>query len=149
MRTLKRILVLLAELLTEALFLGVMLGTIATASAGAHDWKAVLGAVIAVPVILALHGYYISRILVTILSFSRVKWLYPIGAAAAFAAHVAYMQVRFSQDFDAEFKPFLLRFLIAGTCVVFVCALGGTQLFRTWSQVRVDPRSINGAGAPA
>jgi hypothetical protein len=134
MLKLKRIAILVAELLAEALLLGLFLGTMISDKIGLV--KGVLGALFTVPVILGIHGYYLSRLLATLAWASKAKYLYPALAATTFLAHVLFI-AQFKSDLSARAQSLILPFLIGGTCIVFICSLAGNRLYKRSSKVTV------------
>jgi hypothetical protein len=132
MRIIKRIAVLLIELLAEALLLGGLLGAMVSAQIGLKN--GMIGSMLAVPVILGLHGYYVSRVLATVAWASKAKWLYPAIAATVFVAHVLVIASQFKSDLSFYAQRLILPFLVGGACIVFACSFAGIQLFRMWSQ---------------
>jgi hypothetical protein len=136
MRALKRIAILLLELVLEALSLGTFLGAMCFIESG--EPGVVLGSIIALPVILGIYGYYISRILAAITWASKARWLYPVTAAAVFFAHVLYLASQFKKtDLTPLGHALILPFLIGGACIVFACAFTGNQLSRKWRSLCV------------
>jgi hypothetical protein len=144
MRKLKRICLLLAELLVEAILLGCLFGVMI--SDHGEVFKVTLGSIIAVPVILGLHGYYISRVLATVAWASKARWAYPACAALAFVAHLLFIASYSKSDLSPRAQALMLPFLVVGTCVVFACALAGNRLSTRWSRVSLRP-SAGGPGA--
>ena len=127
MLKLKRIAILLAELLAEVVLLSFLLGAMVSDKIGIL--KGVLGAMVTVPVILGIHGYYVSRLLATVAWASKAKWLYPGLVATAFIAHVLFI-AQFKSDLSPRAQTLILPFLIGGTCIVFACSFAGNQLFK-------------------
>jgi len=130
MRTLKRVIVILAELLVEALLLGTFFGAIVANQVGIQN--GILGSVVAIPVILGLHGYYVFRPLAAFASVSDAKWLYPAVAGAVFIASVLFIALQAKTDLSAQARAVILPFLAGGACLVFACSFAGSQLFRKW-----------------
>jgi hypothetical protein len=133
MLKLKRIVVLLAELLAEVVLLSCLLGAMVSDKIGLL--KGVLGAMVTIPVILGLHGYYVSRLLATVAWASKAKWLYPGLASTAFIAHVLFI-AQFKSELSPRAQALILPFLIGGTCIVFACSFAGSQLFKKWAGAR-------------
>src|SRR4051812_40677223 len=96
MRTLKRVIVLLVEVLTEALLLGCLMGALVSSQIGVLN--GMLGSVLAVPVVLFLNGYYLTRALAGVAWISPKPWLYPVTAAVIFVGHVHYVVARSRSD---------------------------------------------------
>lgn len=136
MLKLKRIAVLFVELLAEVVLLGCLLGAMVSDKIGILN--GVLGAMVTVPVILGLHGYYVSRILSTIAWASKARWLYPCLASTAFIAHVLFI-AQYKSELSSRAQFLIVPFLIGGTCVVFLCSFGGNLLFRKWSRAIQRP----------
>jgi hypothetical protein len=129
MLKLKRIALLLAELLAEVVLLGCFLGAMVSDKIG--PLKGVLGAMVTIPVILGLHGYYVSRLLATIAWASKAKWLYPSLVSTVFIAHVLFID-QFKSDLSPRAQALILPFLIGGTCIVFACSFAGNWIFERW-----------------
>jgi hypothetical protein len=144
MSTFKRIAVLLVELVVEALLFGSLFGVLLSLNQSSF-WYAMMGSIMAVPVILCLHGYYISRLLAAIALARRAKWLYPAAAALAFFAHVLFVIVELGpHDLTPHAQAMRVPFLIGGTCIVFGCAFAGKKLFQKWSLAHPPiPNSIS------
>jgi len=130
----KRITIFLVELLVEALLLGSLLGAMVSHQLGLLN--GMIGSIIAVPVILGLHGYYISRILAVIARASKIGWLYPVIAASVFIAHFLFIVSRSKSDLSPVALAMSLPFLIGGACIVVACALAGTFALRKWVPAR-------------
>jgi hypothetical protein len=131
MLTLKRIAIFLVELSLEAILLGSVLGALVSHQLGLLN--GMLGSIIAVPVILGLHGYYIWRILAVTARASKIGWLYPVAATSVFIAHVLYIVLRFKSDLSPVAQAMSLPFLIGGACVVLACSLAGSLALRKWA----------------
>jgi hypothetical protein len=134
MLTVKRIAIFLIELLVEAFLLGGLLGIMVSHQIG--QLNGMIGSIIAVPVILALHGYYILRILAVIARTSRLTWLYPSIATSVFIAHVWFVLLRSKADLSPIAQSMSAPFLIGGACIVFACAFAGTIALRKWAPAR-------------
>lgn len=143
MRTaLKRVTVLLAELILEAAGLGMLFGVIfglLTESTATH--ASPLGGLV-ISAFLFVYGYYLTRGICGI--FWRPPKLYPAIASVLFLFHMhaAYEDLKLTP----EGKQTELPFLAGGACIVFACALGGNWLLRKWirenrsgSQLPVTP----------
>lgn len=141
MLTVKRIAIFLVELLVEALLLGSLLGAMLSCHVGFLN--GMIASIIAVPVILFLHGYYISRILALIARTRKIGWLYPVVATSVFIAHVLFMVSQSKSDLTPGGQAMILPFLIGGACIVFACTLAGTFALRKWA-----PAHSNLADAP-
>jgi hypothetical protein len=128
-KVLRRIAILLVELLAEALLLGLYLGILIVIQGEPRN--AALGAIIALPVILALYGYYIPRIFVTLGWLSRSRWPYILLSSAAFIVHSSYMSFRMWPDITPAARAETVPFIIGGTCVVFACSFAGEHLRRS------------------
>lgn len=140
MRSLKRVVVGLIEILAEALLLGCLLGVLVSSEIGLL--YGVIGSVLAVPVVLFLHWYYLSRVLVGIAWRSRYPWLYPAMAAAAFVAHMHFAVARSKSDLTPFAQAKELPFLVGGACIVFACALGGNWLLRKWTRSGYNSQGV-------
>jgi hypothetical protein len=141
--TLKRVTVLTLELLIEAILLGSLMGVLISNSTGLQN--GIIGSILSVPVILALHGYYISRV-ISVMVWSRItRWFYPLLACFVFICHTwyAFWQMKSSLSPFAESKK--TPFLIGGACIVFACAYIGTMALEGWLPTR---DSVEAAGCP-
>lgn len=136
MLKLKRIAVLITELLAEVILWGCLVGIMLSDKIGALN--GILGSMLTIPVILGIHGYYISRVLATIALASKAKWLYPCLAATAFIAHVLFA-AQFKADLTSRAQSLILPFLVGGTLVVFVCSAVGNQIYARWSPTDQRP----------
>ncbi len=127
----KRVALFLLELLIEALLLGGLMGVLISRHTGLQN--GVIGSILSVPIILALHGYYISRVLCVVARIPATRWFYPVFACFAFIGHAwyAFWQMRSSLSPFAESVK--TPFLIGGACIVFVLALVGTIALRRWA----------------
>ena len=131
MLSLKRLAVWLREVLVEALLLGCLLGALVSSETGML--YGVIGSVLAVPVVLFLNGYYLTRALAGAAWRSRSRWLYPFLASAIFLVHVSFVVSHFKGDFTPFARATATPFLAGGAFIVFVCALGGNWLMRKWT----------------
>src|SRR5207237_6763411 len=127
--TVKRIVVWLMEVAAEALLLGCLLGALVASQIGLL--YGVIASVLAVPVLLFLHWYYLTRALAAAVRSIRPK-LYPLIAATLFVIHMHVVFVRLKPDMSFLGKAKELPFLAGGACVVFACAYGGNWLLRMW-----------------
>ena len=134
MLTVKRVALFLLELLMEALLLGSLMGVLISSHTGLQN--GIIGSILSVPVILALHGYYISRVLSVIVRTRVTRWFYPLLACFVFICHAWYafwqMKSSLSPFAESEKTPFL----IGGACIVFVCAFIGTIALERWMPTR-------------
>jgi hypothetical protein len=133
MQTVKRVVVWLAEIAAEALLLGCLLGALVSNEIGLL--YGVIGSVLAVPVVLFLHWYYLTRALAVVVRSIRPQ-LYPLIAATLFVIHMHVVFVRLKPDMSSLGKAKELPFLAGGACIVFACAFGGNWLLRKWTQAR-------------
>ena len=131
MRTMKRIVELLLELFAEVLLMSCFLGLMILNKV--EVFKGIFGFMLALPVILALFGYYISRLLACVTWVSKAKWLYPCSAALAFLAHALFIADKLRPDETPVARTISLPFVLGGTLIVFLCASIGNNLFRKWS----------------
>jgi hypothetical protein len=132
MQVVKRIAVLLIEAVAEALLLGCLLGALVSSETGVL--YGVVGSILAVPVALFLNGYYLTRALAGVAWKSRLPWLYPLLAAGIFLVHVSFVISHSRGDFTPFARATAIPFLAGGTCIVYVCALGGNWLMRKWTR---------------
>jgi hypothetical protein len=128
----KRAAVWIIEILVEALLLGCLLGVLVSSEIGLS--YGVLGSVLALPVVLFLHGYYFTRLLAGVVWRSRGQWTYPAVAATLFVIHTHIVFVRLGPDMSTFGKAKELPFLLGGACIVFACALAGNWGLRKWTQ---------------
>jgi hypothetical protein len=131
MQTVKQIVVWLTEIVAEVLLLGCLLGTLVASQIGLL--YGVIGSVLAVPVVLFLHWYYLTRALAAVVR--SIKPLpYPLIAAILFVIHMHVVFVRLKPDMSSLGKVKEFPFIAGGACIVFACALAGNCLLRKWSQ---------------
>ncbi len=123
----------LIEVLAEAILLGCLLGALVSSETGLL--YGVIGSALAVPVVLFLHWYYLTRALAGIAWRSRNPWLYPAIASVVFVAHMHFAVARSKSDLTLFARATELPFLVGGACIVFVCALGGNWLMRKWANL--------------
>jgi hypothetical protein len=140
MQSLKRIVIWLIEVLVEGLLLGCLLG--ALLSREIRLLHGVLASVLVVPLILFFNGYYLTRALAGVPWRSRSRWLYPLVAAVIFLVHVSIVVSFAKGDFTPFARSTAIPFLAGGTCVVFVCALGGNRLMRRWTRSCTIPQVV-------
>ena len=126
------IVVLFAELVGEACLLGCLLGILVSSQTGLV--YGVVVSALAVPVVLFLHGYYITRALAGMLLRIHNTWLYPAIAAALFVAHMYFALARSNSDLTPFAQAKELPFLAGGACIVFACAFIGDRLLRKWTR---------------
>ena len=131
MRALKRVVVLSMELIAEALLLGCLLGVLVSSQIGLL--YGVVASALAVPVVLFLHGYYVTRALAGIALRIQTRWLYPAIAAALFVAHMHFAVARSKSDLTPFAQAMELPFLAGGACIVGACAFFGDRLLRKWT----------------
>jgi hypothetical protein len=140
MRTIKRIFVLLSELAAEVLLLGCLLGVLVSSQTGLL--YGVIGSALALPVVLFLHGYYLTRCLAGLGLRSLSPWFYAAIAAALFVAHMHFAIARSKSDLTPFAQSTELPFLAVGACVVFACAFVGDRLLRKWTRPSGDAPSV-------
>jgi hypothetical protein len=131
MLTVKRVALFLFELLIEALLLGGFMGILVSYQTGLLN--GMIGSMLAIPVVLTLYGYYISRMLSVIARTRSTTWLYPFVASSVFVAHVWYAFWRMKSALSPFAQSLRMPFLIGGACIVFVCASTGTIALRRWA----------------
>ena len=136
MRVVKRIVVLLIELVTEAFLLGTLLGAL-LGSDFIHFIPGLWASALAVGVVLYLHGYYVTRASLGLVwrSLNQRPWLYPAIAATLFVAHMHFAVARSKPDLSQEARAAELPFLAGGACLVFACAFAGNWLLRKWTRI--------------
>jgi hypothetical protein len=115
----------LAEILAEALLLGSLLGALVSSQTGVV--YGVIGSVLAVPVVLFLNWYYLTRLLAAVIRSVQPQ-LYPMIAATVFVIHVHVAFVRLKPNMSVLGKTTELPFLAGGACIVFACAFVGNCL---------------------
>lgn len=93
-----------------------------------------VGSVLAVPVVLFLNGYYLTRALAGVAWVSRAPWVYPAVAAAFFVLHVHIVVTQSRRDLTPFAQATEIPFLAGGACIVFACAFAGNRLFRRWAR---------------
>lgn len=130
MLTAKRIVVWLAEVAAEALLLGCLLGALLSRETGLL--YGVIGSVLAVPVVLFLHWYYLTRTLAAALRSVKPQ-LYPLIAAMLFVVHMHFAIARSRSDLSLFAQAIELPFLAGGACIVFACAYVGERFLRKWT----------------
>lgn len=146
MWSLKRIVVWLIEVLTEALLLGCLLGALVSSKIGLLN--GVIGSALALPVVLFLNWYYVTRALAGLASRSRNPWLYPAIVAVVFVVHMHLAFARLKSDLSPFGQAVELPFLVGGGCIVFVCALGGNRLMRKWTRLGNKPHGVLATDQP-
>lgn len=121
---------MLVELIAEALLLGCLLGVLVAGQTGLL--YGVVGSALAVPLVLFLHGYYLTRTVASIALRLQARWLYPVLTAALFVAHMYFALARSKSDLTPFAHEKELPFLAFGAGIVFACALLGDRLLRKW-----------------
>ncbi len=119
MSAIKRTTVLLVELTSEVLLLGCLLGALVSSKIGFLYGAG--GSVLAVPVVLFLHGYYLTRAFFGAVWRSQTPLAYPATAAALFVAHMYFAFVRLNPDMSSFARATELPFLAGGASIVFAC----------------------------
>jgi hypothetical protein len=115
---LKRLAVWLLQVLSEALLFGCLLGALVSSQIGLL--YGVIGSALAVPVVLFLHGYYLTRALAGLVWRSQKPWLYPAIAATLFVTHIHIAIVRSRSDLTPEARAMELPFLAGGASIVLL-----------------------------
>ena len=141
MQVVKRLAVWVLEVLIEAILFGCLLGVLVASETGLFN--GVFGSVLAVPVVLFLNGYYLTRALAGLAWKSGSHWLYPLLAAAIFVGHVYFAVSNSRGSFTPLARAAVTPFLTGGACIVFACAYGGNRLCQMWVRrgTRPGPRS--------
>lgn len=148
MRPLKRTIVTLMEVVAEAVLLGCLMGALIANPVDPFLYG-VLGSILALPVVLFLHGYYLTRVLAGVVVRGRRSWAYPALAALLFLIHTHVVFVRLGPDMSALGKAEELPFLAGGVCIVFACALAGNWLLPKWTHTsRNGPSSQHRGTVP-
>ena len=131
MRSLKRLLVLSVELLAEVVFLSCLMGVLVATKV----WivYGIVGMALVLPVILFLHGYYITRVLAGFLPRFQKRWFYPAIAATLFVAHLYYALAQAQSDLTPFARATELPFLAIGAGIVFLCAFVGDGWLERWT----------------
>jgi hypothetical protein len=132
MRGVRRIVVLTAELIVEAVLLGCLLGVLVAGQIGL--FYGVLASTLAIPVVLFIHWYYLTRVLAGIVLRIQTRWAYPATAAALFLGHMYFALARAKNDLSLFAHATEFPFLAGGACIVFTCASMGDRLLRKWKQ---------------
>jgi uncharacterized membrane-anchored protein len=129
----KRIVVWLMEVLTEAFLLGTLLGALLFPNFTSLI-SGVWALAFAVGVVLFLHWYYLTRALFGVAWRSQRPWVYPAIAATLFVTHMHIAVVRSKSDLTPFAQATELPFLAGGACIVFACTFVGGWLLRKWTQ---------------
>lgn len=129
MRTVKRLGATLLEVAAEAILWGCLMGVL-TVNQGEQFLYVLMGSILALPVVLFLHGYYLTRVLVGIVLRGGSRWFYPAIASTLFAIHMYVVYVRLKPDMSSLGQAVGPPFIVGGACIVFACALGGNWLLR-------------------
>ena len=129
----------------EALLLGCLLGALVSSQIGLL--YGAIGSVLAVPVVLFLHWYYLTRALAAVVRNIRPQ-LYPLIAATLFVIHMQVAFVRLKPDMSSLGKAKELPFLAGGAGIVFACAIGGNWLLRKWINAGVQRPGLHRGGIP-
>ena len=130
MQIAKRIAVWVAEVLLEALLFGCWLGVLLSSETGLG--YGVVGSVLAVPVVLFINWYYLTRAIAGVAWMSRSPWLYPAIATTLFVVHVHFVVGQSKRDLTPFAHATEVPFLAGGACIVFACAFAGNWLYRKW-----------------
>jgi hypothetical protein len=138
----KRTVISLMEIIVEALLLGCLFGGLIATQIGLL--YGVIAGVMAVPVVLFLTWYYLTRVLVGLACRSQTWWLYPAIVVTVFVIHTYIIFFRLKPDFTLEARSLELPFLIGGTCITFACAYCGNRLLRKWVQAASKPSPRQG-----
>ena len=134
----RTIAVWLTEVITETLLLGCLLGALVSREIGLM--YGVIGSVLAIPVVLFLHGYYLTRALAGLVRNVAAR-LYPVVAAALFVIHTHVAFLRLKPNMSGLGKAKELPFLAGGACVVLACAFAGNRLLWQWRRKGGNQRS--------
>ena len=133
MRTLKRLLVWVLEVLAEAFLLGTLLGALLFPNFF-NLISGVWALALAVAAVLVLHGYYLTRALFGVVWRSQIPWLYPAIAAALFVTHMHIAIVRSKRDLTPFAQATEFPCLVGGACIVFAGAFAGNWALRKWTR---------------
>jgi hypothetical protein len=125
----------------EAVLLGGLMGAL-IANPIDPFFYGVLGSILALPVVLFLHGYYLTRILAGSFVRGRRSWVYPSLAALLFAIHTHVVFVRLGSDMSLLGKANEFPFLVGGAYIVSGCAFAGNWLLVKWAHRNTDGPSI-------
>ena len=126
----KRAIIVILELAIEALLLGCFMGLLMSRYVGFKN--GMLGSVLAVPVIMALYGYYFVRIASMLARFSNAHWLYPLAASLAFIGDMWFALWKMKPSLSATALSLRLPFILGGICIVVACAFASIAVMRTW-----------------
>ena len=116
---------LLVELITETLLLGVFFGFLLAKDVGALQ-AAIAGIVIS-PIVLGLNGYYVSRIFAALGWLANSSWIYVLLACLAFNGHLSYLAYRMMPGITPPGIAEALPFFLGGTLIVMVCSSAGSR----------------------
>jgi hypothetical protein len=125
----KRAITVIFELVIEALLLGCFMGLLMSRYVGFQN--GMLGSVLAVPVIMALYGYYFVRIASMLTRFLKAQWLYPLAASVAFIGDMWFALWRMKPSLSPTALSLRFPFVIGGICIVSVCAFASVAVMRT------------------
>ena len=118
---LARIGIVLAELVAEALLLGVLFGILLVPT---HIGAWAVGS-LPIALVLYLHGYYLTRPALGIVWKSTKVWPYGLSVAALFAIHMGVGYARLRPDMMQVKLWVVITFFAGGAAIVFACALIG------------------------
>ncbi len=144
MWTVKRLVATVLEIAAEVILWGLLMGVLIANGVDPFLYG-VLGSILALPVVLFLHGYYFTRILAGVVGRNGRIWFYPAIAAILFLIHMYVVFARLKPDMSSLGKATQAPFLVGGAGIVFACAHCGNWLLRRWTRTKSNPQ---GARAP-
>lgn len=128
MLILKRLCVWFIETVSEAFFLGILLGVLFGYDHNALV-KSILTLSIAISYMFFVTGYLLSTAVVRALWKGQTLWSYPATATILFFIHFEIMNVGVGGAYEPKDR---LRILIIGAFIAFACTFVGTLLLRRW-----------------
>jgi hypothetical protein len=131
MQVLKRIAVVLLELVVEALALGILFGLL-LAPEELNSFYTIVTACAPVVLVLFLDGYYLTRPLLGIFWKGTRPWLYAAIAAALFALHSSLAFLVLKSDIGTGIFGKEVIFVAGGVAIVFGCAFAGRNVYLRW-----------------
>jgi hypothetical protein len=149
MHTVKRLAITLLEVTVEVILMGLLLGGLSV-NQSEPIMYIVMGSILALPVMLFLHGYYVTRIVAGIIARKAGRMVYPAIASALFVIHMYVTFVRMKPGLNAFGTAIGPPFIVGGACFVFPCAVAGDWLLRKWTSLGRSPPPESGShGRPA
>ena len=132
MQALSRLIVWLLEIVAETLLIGALLGMLLFPDI-TSALRSIVASVLAVGLLLFLHGYYLTVGILGVVWRNRRAWSYPGIAAALFVAHMHVAISRSKSDLTLVARTAEIPFLLGGASIVFLCTCVGNWCLRKWS----------------